>query len=248
LGVALTDYAGTVGGPSRTEIEAPNETPYSKWIFGNDSHPYGTFNTWQEDAFWGCTKRSYLPTAGGSPGPACTSNSARGLNGLVQNAMTAGKVPKIRGVIQRGDWTISGVTLPTGGTVPKYNHVGFMQRMTNAKITDGTSKTLLIGEKWVYAPFHEGGTPGQADDRGWTDGWDFDTMRSTLIRPIPDSTEPRPNGQSTDPLNYVMGSSHSGGINVAFADASVSSIEYDINLETFNQLGNRLDGEVIEGY
>jgi prepilin-type processing-associated H-X9-DG protein len=42
-----------------------------------------------------------------------------------------------------------------------------------------------------------------------------------------------------------MGSAHSGGFNVAYADGSVNSLSYDINLEVFNQLGNRADGETI---
>ena len=40
-----------------------------------------------------------------------------------------------------------------------------------------------------------------------------------------------------------MGSAHSGGINAVFADGSVSFISYDVDLETFNRLGNRGDGE-----
>jgi prepilin-type processing-associated H-X9-DG protein len=55
-------------------------------------------------------------------------------------------------------------------------------------------------------------------------------------------------GGHIDPLAYTLGSSHPGGFNVAFGDGAVSTIDYDIDLETLNRLGNRLDGEVAEGY
>ncbi len=85
----------------------------------------------------------------------------------------------------------------------------------------------------------------QGDDRGWSDGWDFDAMRSTMTVPISDGTDPVPNTQPTDPLNYKFGSAHSGGINALFADGSVTFIRFDVDLETFNRLGNRYDGETI---
>jgi prepilin-type processing-associated H-X9-DG protein len=141
-------------------------------------------------------------------------------------------------VIQRSDW----LWTPLPG-----KHIGFAVKMTPAKITDGTSKTLLAGEKWVHVA-KAAGSGGQADDRGWTDGWDFDAQRSTLIQPRSDGEGIEPNDANpNDPGNYPLGSAHAGGINVVFADGSVGTVSYDVNLETFNQLGNRYDGEVISG-
>jgi prepilin-type processing-associated H-X9-DG protein len=178
------------------------------------------FSSKQAEIFWGC--------------PGCSANQGRGLNDL-ETKYNAGQLPKFPGVIQRSDWLYT----PNPG-----RHIGFMPKMTFAKITDGTSKTLVVAEKWVHSGLTQG-IGGQADDRGWTDGWDFDAQRSTLIRPRSDGEDPVPNGQPTDPLNYVFGSAHSGGINALFADSSVGFLPFDIDLETFNQLGNRLDGEVI---
>jgi hypothetical protein len=50
---------------------------------------------------------------------------------------------------------------------------------TFAKITDGASKTFMIGERYVRADLYAGG--GASDNRGWTDGWDPDVMRSTCL-------------------------------------------------------------------
>ena len=216
---SLTDYAATVGGPSRSEI---GDAQFNLFLADNEANNYPQFNAKQEDCFWGCV--------------GCTANSARGIAGLI------GKTVKIRGVIQRGDWTPVGA-----GTFPKFSHLGFMTKMTTAKINDGTSKTLMISEKWVHTNLKEGDLSlAQADDKGWTDGWDFDAVRSTLITPRSDGAAKLPSGQPTDPGNYTLGSAHSGGIQAVNADGSVQSIAYDINLEILNRLGNRADGEVID--
>ena len=50
----------------------------------------------------------------------------------------------------------------------------------------------------------------------------------------------------TIPAIITMGSAHSGGINVVFRGwFGQFYLSYDIDLETFNRLGNRSDGEVI---
>ena len=56
---------------------------------------------------------------------------------------------------------------------------------TFAKITDGTSHTFLLGEKYVRSDLYEGGS--NSDDKGWTDGWDPDAIRSTCFQPYQDS-------------------------------------------------------------
>jgi prepilin-type processing-associated H-X9-DG protein len=113
-----------------------------------------------------------------------------------------------------------------------------------AKVTDGTSKTMLIGEKQIRTDLYTGGT--SSDDRGWADGWDPDTMRSTCIQPMSDSeTDIEFTGtESTGDhaqcwYTMVFGSSHPGGFNAVFADGSVHSISYDIDVIVFNSLGTR---------
>lgn len=142
--------------------------------------------------------------------------------------------PLFRGVIQRGDWFIA---------TPS-RHIGYMVKMTDTKITDGSSKTLMVSEKWVHATKYLG-FGSSADNLGWADGWDFDQIRSTIIQPIADSTDPPATGADDDPLNYPLGSAHPGGINAVFADGSVTFIRFDVDLETLNRLGHRSDGEAI---
>ncbi|QDT68912.1 Type II secretion system protein G precursor [Planctomycetes bacterium MalM25] len=115
-----------------------------------------------------------------------------------------------------------------------------------ARITDGTSHTLLVGEKLVRSDLYDGGT--WSDDRGWTDGWDPDTVRSTCVRPFSDSDGEiyANNAIYADSSVYNFGSAHSGGFNATFADGSVRLVNFDIDLESFNRLGDRRDGEVID--
>jgi len=223
--VYLVDYAATVGGPSRSEI---GDAEFNKFL-ADASPTFSQFAAKQEDAFWGC--------------PGCGPNSARGAGALEGLTVKVGKPARVRGVIQRGDYIID-----QKGNGGKAHHAGYMTKMTDAKITDGTSHTLLVSEKWVHHALNDGSAALQADDRGWTDGWDFDAIRSTIIRPISDGTDPQPNGSPTDPLNYPLGSAHSGGINAVMADGSVTFLNYDIDLETLNRLGNRYDGESIGSY
>ena len=224
-GASLVDYAAVTAGPARSEIGSNFD------LYLNDAAPaYTNFSSKQGDYFWGCTD--------------CPKSDGRGIDpnstGSVGAAMKSGKKIKFRGIIQRGDW------MPASPAQAGY-HVGFMTKMTDAKITDGTSKTLMIAEKWVhYSQVDGAGGTLAADNRGWAEGWDFDVLRSTLIRPLSDGEgQPQAPNSPDLPNNYHFGAAHSGGFNGAFGDGSVTFITYDINLETFNRLGNRLDGEVL---
>jgi prepilin-type processing-associated H-X9-DG protein len=104
------------------------------------------------------------------------------------------------------------------------------------KIKDGLSKTSMISEKWVAL-----GTQHAAyDDRGWSDGWDLDTVSSTFCQPVHDADKEVINGAIS------AGSRHTGGVNVVFADDSVRFINYDVDLEVWNLMAHRADGQVYE--
>jgi prepilin-type N-terminal cleavage/methylation domain-containing protein/prepilin-type processing-associated H-X9-DG protein len=227
-GGSLVDYAAVTAGPARSEVGNAEWDAPSGYL-GDTPPTYTKFSAKQDEVFWGCP--------GGGPG------TCRGL-GPPATGFGAGKIPKFRGIIQRGDWTGTAAA----GSFPAYSHVGFMVKMTDAKVTDGMSKTLLISEKWVHRSQYQADPSLAADNRGWADGWDFDGLRSTMLPPRQDGQDPATKACDpclTDPSSYAFGSAHAGGINAVFADGSVTFISYDIDLETFNRLGNRQDGEVI---
>jgi prepilin-type processing-associated H-X9-DG protein len=123
-----------------------------------------------------------------------------------------------------------------------------------ARITDGTSKTLLIGEKYLRPDLYQG-LISYSDDQGWAEGWDLDAMRSTCFPPIYDGDGV---GYSFGPLNtasdlfgtvndvVVFGSAHAGGINCVFADGSTRTISYDIDVIIFNAIGTRAGDETFD--
>jgi prepilin-type N-terminal cleavage/methylation domain-containing protein/prepilin-type processing-associated H-X9-DG protein len=214
--VSLVDYAAAVAGPARSEV---GDAVFNL-LLADSSY----FKSRQADFFWGC--------------PGCGAGEGRGLNDL-KDKYEAGKTPIFRGIIQRSDW-VAASPLTNG------YHIGFMPKMTYAKITDGTSKTMLAGDKWVHVSQYLGPLDQTADDKGWADGWDFDTLRSTLLQPRSDNEDPPiPPNDPQDIGNYQFGSAHPGGINALMADGSVTGMSFDVDIETFNRLGSRQDGETI---
>jgi prepilin-type N-terminal cleavage/methylation domain-containing protein len=149
------------------------------------------------------------------------------------------------GVIVRSPWRRDAVDKATcGPDAPPGQFIPRVPRPTSfAKITDGTSKTLLIGEKYVFSEYYAGGDA--SDDRGWIDGWDGDTMRSTCTFPLQDSDQNTVSTHtSTQHETFMFGSAHAGGFNAALADGSTRSISYDIDMHVFNSLGTR-NGEAM---
>jgi len=152
------------------------------------------------------------------------------------------------GVIVRSPWRRT--TPPStpgnpGGTFLK----GAPMPTSFAKISDGTSKTLVIGEKYVRSDMYEGG--GYSDDHGWSEGWDPDAIRSTCFQPYQDSdgyqfvADGAADIFGHDKDIVYFGSAHTGGFNCAYADGSVHTLNYDIDVVLFNALGTRAGEEVI---
>ena len=145
------------------------------------------------------------------------------------------------GVIVRGEYFDPGGPGAAGGDPV---NSGTYDRISFQHISDGSSNTLVMGEKSLRPSQYEGGLDPITgagvwhDDNGFTGGWDPDTMRSTVCKYGPDS----------DADNYYIaghrfGAAHAGGMNAGFADASVRSISYEIELEIFNRLAHRSDEE-----
>jgi len=106
-----------------------------------------------------------------------------------------------------------------------------------ADIGDGTTNTLLLGEKRIN--LQKMGTMQANDNEGYTCGWNHDIMRHT-------NWEPRPDFNHASSYDDRFGSSHAAGLNIALCDASVRFITYSIDLEMFKRLGHRQDGKVLQ--
>ena len=111
------------------------------------------------------------------------------------------------------------------------------------EITDGLSKTLLIGEKHVLRNQYErNGTPVDGgDNENALIGSNTDNTRWTDRPPLQDATS-----IPTHPFYYEgFGSAHSSTLGLAFADGSSQRIKYDIDPAVFKTFGNRKDGQPI---
>lgn len=145
------------------------------------------------------------------------------------------------GVVVRSNY------LRSAGPPLRETNIGWSPTIGFQQIEDGASNTLVISEKRLRPSEYEPVKVGW-DDRGWSDGWDPDVIRSTVCEMGVDSDSALLNADgSSDPsFGYRLGSAHATGVNAAFADGSVRSIEYDIDVITLNNLAHRYDGELID--
>ena len=108
------------------------------------------------------------------------------------------------------------------------------------QVTDGLSSTMMYGEKWISTEVYYTGE--WYDDRGWTDGYDPDIVRSTALPPRPD--DPFDYVEDYDP--FAMGGAHPAGFNACFGDGAVHFITWDVDPILYNRWGNRRDGQPAE--
>jgi prepilin-type N-terminal cleavage/methylation domain-containing protein len=101
-------------------------------------------------------------------------------------------------------------------------------------ILDGTSNTILIGEKYLQVEGYETGDNPQDNECAYT-GYNNDVYRNTNRANSP--------AQDTPGLNKgcAFGSAHPSGFLAVFCDGSVHSLPYTIDLPVFENLGNRED-------
>jgi prepilin-type N-terminal cleavage/methylation domain-containing protein/prepilin-type processing-associated H-X9-DG protein len=123
-----------------------------------------------------------------------------------------------------------------------------------AEITDGTSNTYALGEKYLnpdgYVPV-DGVYSCYGDNASMFSAHDWTVARYTYYEPDPTKQDlsyyPRQDqaGLTDTVRDASFGSAHSSGLNMAFCDGSVRSISYTINPQIHSYLGSRNDGQAI---
>ena len=110
-------------------------------------------------------------------------------------------------------------------------------------ITDGLSKTYLLGEKYLRVTDYDNGK-NLGDDQGWNAGYVKDNQRWAV-----DKKSYRPKQDGPRDYHQVFGSPHPGAMQFALADGSVHTVAYDISSKIHAAFGNRKDEQIasLEG-
>jgi hypothetical protein len=108
-------------------------------------------------------------------------------------------------------------------------------RITAAHVRDGLSRTYLVGEKYLSVGNESTGMD-QSDDWSMYTGYQDDVCRTTY----------QPPGRAGNELKTCrFGSSHPAAWHVAFCDAAVRGLSYEIDPAVHRSLGNRADGMIF---
>jgi prepilin-type N-terminal cleavage/methylation domain-containing protein len=225
--------SGLTGAPKRTAITQMMATPVKSFICPTrraaQAYPAGALVNGGTAGMLGA-KTDYAANGGSVQHPAQANRSMfdwapGGSNTTVEVAVgvlnkgTAYKWPKT-------DWT-NGIVCET---------IGVKLR----QITDGTSHTLMLGEKYINPDYYETGAD-LSDNEVLTIGFNYDTARFPLLDVPPLQDRP-----GLNPDWETFGSAHSAIMYVAYCDASVHPMSYDIDPVAYSRLGGRDDGQVVK--
>lgn len=133
-------------------------------------------------------------------------------------------------------WASPGTSLPISTPPRSPRLIG--------QITDGLSKTVLVGEKQLHSSVQ--GTAG-GDNEAWNNsGWDQDHARFGNVLPQPDSQHPT--SLSATFWSERFGGQHPGVVLMVYGDGSVRPLSYQIDASTWLSLTliNDGAGEVLE--
>jgi prepilin-type N-terminal cleavage/methylation domain-containing protein/prepilin-type processing-associated H-X9-DG protein len=112
-------------------------------------------------------------------------------------------------------------------------------------VIDGTSHTLMIGEKYMNPDWYHSGMD-DGDNENLYAGYDIDSLRTANIDPVyQDDSILYMRDRRGLWADYGFGSAHSSGSNFAFCDGSIRSISYGIDHRYYRCLGGRADRRAV---
>jgi type II secretory pathway pseudopilin PulG len=126
----------------------------------------------------------------------------------------------------------------SGGLIEKQRTLGTRNSATAASATDGLSKCLLFGERWIDPTVTGLDCPGEYT--GWLSGWSPDTIRINSAPPASDGVWV---GAATHfKAHFFFGGPHPGTIETCMGDGSIRSVSYGIDPLVWWRAGSRNDG------
>ncbi|MDA1017726.1 MAG: DUF1559 domain-containing protein [Planctomycetota bacterium] len=225
-------------GRTKTVTGAIEKAPRQTWCFLYQILPFmENANLYKEgnDAVlrrspisaYACPSRRDLSSAGG-----------RAYNDYAGNAGTIG-IYDANGVRTGGGGGLANWGDGKRGAVVTRGKLGTdnYQEVKFRDITDGTSNTIMVGEKAMGQDEYY--TATCSDNEGYTSGWDWDIVRWGDRTPRRDVLV-RPTNCETD-----FGSAHTSAAHFLLVDGSVRVVSYDIDLNVFRRACQRNDGEKV---
>jgi len=144
----------------------------------------------------------------------------------------------------------------TSRKIPEMNGMSHMRSEVKIRhVSDGLSKTYMVGERYIPFAKYEDGTSGD-DNQSWDTGYDWDSYRWTNIRNLSTGAFLAKDGKGLYPgepvgdshtlaaiNNQNFGSAHAQIFNMAMGDGSIQAVEYEIDLDIHQGRGSRNDGK-----
>jgi prepilin-type N-terminal cleavage/methylation domain-containing protein len=112
--------------------------------------------------------------------------------------------------------------------------------ITVDQVKDGTSNTIMVGEKYLNPANYSNGSDA-ADNENLYVGFDNDHSRTTADGAYPPLRDNRQVGS-----RHIYGSNHTSSWNVVMCDGSTKGISFFLDRAIFRSLGNRYDGAAVE--
>ena len=172
--------------------------------------------------------------------------------------------PTSYATIDPSKWTPTNICRKTGDPTNDANvqfcQTGIMyyrSTLKTSQITDGTSKTYMVGEKWLPVNAYDGFTDVKApgfntgDDQSMYTGFEWDNERvawNPIWPSLQSAFQPTRDGIDLDVSGLEprrFGSAHPSTFQIVFCDGSVHNIAYEIDPATHRALAHRFDGEVV---
>ena len=144
---------------------------------------------------------------------------------------------------QVDQWATGPVDLESDDTYPWPDTTTFFDGIVGLRstvkikdITDGTSHTYLVGEKYLNADLYFNGLSG-CDNEDLYTGFNCDNHRTTGMgkTPLQDQRGLYAEGS--------FGSPHPGSSGMAYCDGSVRRVDYNVSADVHQTAGSRADGQ-----
>jgi prepilin-type N-terminal cleavage/methylation domain-containing protein/prepilin-type processing-associated H-X9-DG protein len=139
-----------------------------------------------------------------------------------------------------------GILVPS--SVPGSTFPGQKLSTSLTNIPDGTSNTVMLGEKALNLVLAQANKSDCNNDEGYIDNWDNDTVIYGGFAPLRDQDITYSYCGDQDDGTWsgsAFGSAHPTGFQVAFADGSVRTLSYTIKVQTLQWLSTIADGHAI---